>query len=272
MRAFKILAGLVLATAILTAIILAAGIMANHSRTALLDAASERIGRLVGRHVPRLDPVKNAPKRLAARLAAHGLAAGQPVFVRIFKEESELEVWLQSADGYRLLHTYPICKWSGRLGPKLKEGDRQSPEGFYEVSRRQLNPHSRHHLAFNIGFPNAYDQWHGRTGTYLMVHGGCTSIGCYAVGDANVDEVYSLVAAAMKAGQSSVPVHIFPFRMTSQRLAREHDNQWFDYWANLKEGHDAFEATGSPPKVSHCAGEYRFNQSGGDGCALIAAW
>ena len=83
----------------------------------------------------------------------------------------------------RRFATYPICLWSGRLGPKLREGDRQAPEGFYTVSAEQLNPNSRWHRSFSLGFPNAFDQAHGRTGSFIMVHGGCPSIGCYAMTD-----------------------------------------------------------------------------------------
>ena len=101
--------------------------------------------------------------------------------------------------------TYPICRWSGRLGPKFREGDRQAPEGFYTVDAEQLNPNSRMHRSFNLGFPNAYDQAHGRTGSFLMVHGGCASIGCYAVTDPAVDEIWRMVTAALEQGQARFP-------------------------------------------------------------------
>ncbi len=95
-------------------------------------------------------------KQAWAQLRAKGLEPGMPVFIRIFKQSSELEVWLQDGSEWQHFRTIRICSYSGKLGPKLKEGDRQAPEGFYTVSRAQMNPNSRHHLAFNLGFPNRY--------------------------------------------------------------------------------------------------------------------
>lgn len=188
--------------------------------------------------------------RLEAELSEVGLALGQEVFVRIFKEERILEVWLRGADHFTLFKTYPICNFSGGLGPKLKEGDRQSPEGFYTVDPSALNPNSSYHLSFNLGFPNPFDRANARTGSYLMVHGRCLSVGCYAMTDAGIEEIYLLVEAALKAGQRHVPVHAFPFKMTEERLAREQDNPWYDFWANLKTGYDLFEEDHYPPPVS----------------------
>ncbi|WP_198338367.1 murein L,D-transpeptidase family protein [Labrenzia sp. VG12] len=187
---------------------------------------------------------------LAKRLAKQGLALGSPVHIRVFKESSELEVWLRRAGGdYGLFRTYPICSYSGALGPKLKEGDRQSPEGFYTVTPGQMNPNSRYHLSFNIGFPNAFDRSHGRTGSFLMVHGNCVSIGCYAMTNAGVEEIYLLANEAFKKGHSDFGVHIFPFRMTAENFARHSGSKWLGFWQNLKEGHDAFEFTRVPPVV-----------------------
>ncbi len=201
------------------------------------------------------------PGRAAAlevRLGKAGLEMGQPVFIRIFKQSSELELWVRDASSYRLFRTYEICRWSGRLGPKLREGDRQSPEGFYSVRRASLNPNSRHHLSFNLGFPNAFDRSLGRTGSFLMVHGGCSSIGCYAMTDAGVDDIYRLVEAALDAGQEAVAVHIFPFRMSAENLARHAGSQWIDFWNDLKPGYDAFEESGVPPRVHTGDGRYEF--------------
>ncbi|MGI9406816.1 MAG: L,D-transpeptidase family protein, partial [Hyphomicrobiaceae bacterium] len=140
---------------------------------------------------PHLKPL---PKEAMHLLGKKGMSQKDPIFIRIFKEESELEVWKQRADGrFHHFKTYPICNWSGALGPKLRQGDKQSPEGFYTVANGQLNPKSQFHLAFNLGFPNAYDKAHGRTGDYLMVHGDCRSAGCYAMTDALVEELYALV-------------------------------------------------------------------------------
>jgi len=151
--------------------------------------------------------------------------------------------------GWRLFQSYPICRFSGDLGPKLRQGDRQAPEGFYQVANGQLNPNSRHHLSFNLGFPNAFDRSHGRTGSYLMVHGGCSSIGCYAMTDPAVDDIYRLVSAALGNGQTSVDVDAFPFRMTNRNMARYAQSRWIDFWRDLKTGYDLFESDRSVPIV-----------------------
>lgn len=211
---------------------------------------------------------------LVADLKTAGFRLGDAAHVRIFKREKRLEVWLRAAEGpYRLFRGYDICTYSGELGPKLKEGDRQSPEGFYRVGLKQLNPASRHHLSFNLGFPNVFDRQLGRTGSALMVHGGCSSVGCYAITDESVDEVYAVVEAALAAGQEAVDVHVFPFRMTAMALAAEGDSQWLGYWRNLKQGYDLFESAFVPPKVGACRGEYRFGKDAEEPeCDAIAAW
>ena len=196
--------------------------------------------------------------RLNARLATKGVRLGVPVVVRIFKLESELELWVEKDGRYARFATYPICLWSGRLGPKLKEGDRQAPEGFYTVAAEQLNPNSRWHRSFNLGFPNAFDQSHGRYGSFLMVHGGCTSIGCFAMTDPVVDEIWQFVTAALDQGQARVPVHVFPFRMTDRNVKARKGYRWEGFWADLKKGYDMFEASHVPPVVSVCKGRYVF--------------
>ena len=193
--------------------------------------------------------VAEARRTLPTRLVAKGLRQGQLVFVRIFKQEAVLELWMEGDQGWRLFQSYPICRFSGRLGPKLKEGDRQAPEGFYQVARGQLNPNSRHHLSFNLGFPNAYDRAHGRTGSALMVHGGCLSVGCYAMTDPAVDDMYGLVAAALENGQRSVDVHAFPFRMSDGNMALNAKSRWIDFWRDLKAGYDLFETGRRIPAV-----------------------
>lgn len=204
-------------------------------------------------------PLRGTPDldRLQERLSEKGLAAGAPVFMRIFKWEHQLELWMKKDDRYVLFATYPICRWSGRLGPKLKEGDRQSPEGFYTVTRAQLNPNSRWHRSFNLGFPNAYDRVHGRTGSFLMVHGGCSSIGCYAMTNRVIDEIWGLVTAAFDKGQPRFHVHVYPFRMSDWNMAVYGDGRWSTLWKELKQGSDLFEASGRPPAISVCAGRYQ---------------
>jgi murein L,D-transpeptidase YafK len=198
---------------------------------------------------------------LERALGDRGLRFGAPVFLRIFKEERELEVWLERGERFVLFRTYPVCAVSGGLGPKLRVGDLQAPEGFYSVPPARLNPASRFHLAFDLGYPNAYDRAHGRTGGALMVHGDCVSIGCFAMTDAGIEEIYALAEAALNAGQPFFRVHVFPFRMTDENLRRHRDPRWAGFWRNLREGHDAFAATGRPPDVRVTAGRYVFADS-----------
>lgn len=195
-------------------------------------------------------------------LGRKGMQAGAPIFIRIFKEESELEIWKARDDG-RFYHykTYPICNWSGELGPKLKQGDKQAPEGFYTVTRRQMNPNSKFHIAFNLGYPNTYDQAHGRTGNFLMVHGKCRSAGCYAMTDALIEEIYALAREAFESGQEDFQVHAFPFRMTQANMARHKKNKWYGFWKRLKQGYDHFELHRIPPNVVVCQRSYVVNVS-----------
>ncbi|MBC6983085.1 murein L,D-transpeptidase family protein [Caulobacter sp. 17J80-11] len=211
-----------------------------------------------------------ARKPLPERLAAGGFRRGQPVFLRILKQEGRLELWMRRADGWRQFESYRICARSGGLGPKLKEGDGQAPEGFYLVGPKQLNPHSAYHLAFNLGFPNAYDAGQGRTGSALMVHGACASAGCFAMTDGQVEEIYGLVEAALREGQAGVPVHVFPFAMTPENLARHRSDRSAAFWANLSEGWALFEATGAPPTAYACRGRYGFAPN--PGCTPVRPW
>jgi murein L,D-transpeptidase YafK len=189
-----------------------------------------------------------------------GMNAAAPIFVRIFKEESELEVWKMRADG-RFYHfkTYPICNWSGELGPKQAQGDKQAPEGFYTISQSQMNPNSKYYLAFNLGYPNAYDRAHKRTGEALMIHGKCKSAGCYAMTDALAEEIYGLARDALRSGQTSFDVHAFPFRMTQEKLDRFKKHKWYAFWKTLKEGYDFFEANRVPPVIAVCERRYVVN-------------
>lgn len=193
-------------------------------------------------------------------LGRKGMQTGAPIFVRIFKEESELEVWKARDDG-RFYHfkTYPICNWSGELGPKLKQGDKQAPEGFYTIKKYQMNPNSSFHVSFNLGYPNAYDKAHRRTGNFLMVHGKCRSAGCYAMTDALIEEIYALAREAFRGGQEQFQVHAFPFRMTDANMARHRKNKWYRFWKTLKKGYDHFELHRIPPNVEVCESRYMVN-------------
>ncbi|MFP4313670.1 MAG: L,D-transpeptidase family protein [Alphaproteobacteria bacterium] len=200
----------------------------------------------------RLEQVKFQREMIARRdVAFSGFEYGAPAFIRIFKQESALELWLQEpgARQFGLYKTYPICNYSGELGPKIMEGDQQAPEGFYTIHAEQMNPWSRFHLSFNMGFPNEYDAAWGRTGSALMIHGGCKSTGCYALTDELIEEVYLLTEASIQGG-TPVPVHIFPFRMHAQNMYLHRNTPWIHYWYNLKEGYDAFEYTRIPPDTA----------------------
>lgn len=179
---------------------------------------------------------------LVASLKEKNLRFGNGIFIRIFKSEKILEVWVKQNDTFAIFKTYPICTFSGKLGPKMKQGDGQSPEGFYQVGLGQLNPYSSYHLSFNLGYPNAYDRANGRTGDFLMVHGNCVSIGCYAMGDENIEEIYTLMEAALRGGQQNIDVHAFPFRFDSTKIVWQ-NSQWQPFWSDLKTGFDVFNQT-----------------------------
>ncbi len=221
------------------------------------DVAPDRIerqrafarGTLAATDVPDLDD-------LTERLAEKGLTEGSPILLRLFKAESELEVWMRKGSTYVLTGTYPICHWTGTLGPKLREGDKQSPEGFYTVGRRQMRHLGRWRHAFNIGYPNLHDKRLDRTGSYILMHGGCSSTGCYAMTQPVQQVVYRLAAAALRARQENFQIHIFPFRMTDANMAAHAESPWMDFWRDLKVGYDAFEATRQPPRIGICGQRY----------------
>lgn len=212
--------------------------------------------------IPSSSKSSAAYKRIAPRLMKNmrkkGHHLGDPVFIRIFKQEKQLEVWLRNGLTYDHFKTYPICYNSGKLGPKLREGDKQSPEGFYTVEASQLNPNSSYHLSFNLGFPNKYDRIHKRTGSLLMVHGRCSSAGCFAMTDFRMDEIYAIVESAIISGQHQIPVHIFPFKMTQANMQQHNKSKWIPFWKNLKEGYDYFEGHHTPPIVMVHNKRYQF--------------
>ena len=198
-------------------------------------------------------------KSLTTVLHERNLRPGVPIFIRIFKEESELEMWVRGSNGtFEHLISWPICKWSGTLGPKLQEGDRQSPEGFYYVTPSRMNPNSNYHLAFDVGYPNEYDRSHGRTGSEIMVHGICGSLGCFAMTNPLMDEIWLMATGALEEGQPFFRVHIFPFRMTDENMERHGNSKWKEFWENLREGYEYFEERRRPPEVSVNEGNYIF--------------
>lgn len=199
------------------------------------------------------------PAKTLALMSDQGMEPGAPILMRAFKKESEIEVWKQGRDGkYALLKTYPICRWSGQLGPKIREGDRQAPEGFYEVTAAAMNPNSSLFLSFNIGFPNAFDRAHNRTGSHLMVHGACSSQGCFAMTDEAISEVYAITREAFAAGQLSFQFQSYPFRMTPENFAKHRADPHIAFWKNLKDGSDIFEVSRQSPQWSVAKGQYAF--------------
>ena len=210
---------------------------------------------------PRLQKIqKSISPRLAEELSTLDLELGSPIYIRIFKEELELELWVREDETFTLFRTYPVNYYGGEgLGPKLAEGDHRAPEGFYSVKPAQMNPYSHYHLAFNLGFPNAWDKAHKRTGSNIMVHGDTLSVGCFAMTDSLIEEIYVLADAALRKGQPAFDVHVFPFRMTQENMDRFRNSEHIAFWQELRPGYDLFEARGFiPPKVKIEKGVYKF--------------
>jgi murein L,D-transpeptidase YafK len=206
---------------------------------------------------------ENAAKELSPELLSllrqKKMPKHSPIILRVFKEEAELEVWKQDATGhFQILKTYPVCRWSGDLGPKLHEGDRQTPEGFYTITPKLMNPNSNFYLAINIGFPNVFDKANDRDGTFLMIHGDCSSSGCYAMTDEQIGEIYALALASLSS-QPSFQIQAYPFRLTPANLARHRTNPNIAFWKMLKIGNDHFEATHLQPRVEVCDRRYVFD-------------
>jgi murein L,D-transpeptidase YafK len=217
-------------------------------------------------NIPSSRRSKNAIQRVEPNLKEEfekkEMHYGSPIFIRIFKESMELEVWVKTKNQFELFKTYEICTYgSGTLGPKTRRGDGQAPEGFYFVSPQLLNPLSDFHLSFDLGYPNKYDRIHKRTGGNLMVHGNCVSIGCYALTDAEIEEIFAIADAAFRNGQKFFRVHLFPFRMNSENMETYKESEWMDFWNNLKEGYDFFERNKIPPNVEVVNKKYIFESS-----------
>lgn len=228
----------------------------------LKDVAADRIERQRAAAAGAL-PLAGTPNVaiLDRRLAEKKLTPDAAMLIRVFKSESELEVWKERDGRYVLFATYPICHWSGSLGPKLREGDRQTPEGFYAVNRALTRGSQRWPQSLNIGYPNLLEQSQAQTGSGILIHGGCSSIGCFAMTNPVMEEIYDLSTAALKGGQSHIPVHVFPFRMTAKNMKKHAASPWSALWSNLKQGYDLFEKDKRPPIVSACDGRYQFQSS-----------
>lgn len=213
-----------------------------------------------------IGPSTDITPRLAREIKAKGFREQDAVLVRIFKEESELEIWKKKPSGqYALFKSYPICRWSGKLGPKKKIGDRQAPEGFYSVSMSQLNPRSKYYLSFNLGYPNRLESALGYQGEALMVHGACSSAGCFAMSDQGVAEIYALALKALQSGQGDFQVQAYPFRMNASNMVEHRGDPNMSFWRDLKAGYDSFEKTRQEPAVAMCGGRYVFNKTFANG-------
>lgn len=201
-----------------------------------------------------LEPI---PPQTVALMEQKGTNAQAPILIRTYKKEAELEIWKMRADGhYVLLKTYPLCRWSGQLGPKMREGDRQVPEGFYTITRDQMNPHSNYYLSFNIGYPNAYDRAHGASGGSIMVHGACSSAGCFSMTDQQIAEIYAIAREAFAGGQSSIQLQSLPFHMTAENFTKFRLDPNISFWKELKKGADYFEIAKSDVPVQVCGPHY----------------
>jgi murein L,D-transpeptidase YafK len=237
-----------LVRALITSAALAAGVMLAGCNSDEISLAS---------NAKANQPV---PPRLIQAMVEKDMDLNSPILVRLFKQEAELEIWKQDRSGrFALLKTYPICRWSGDLGPKVREGDRQAPEGFYAISPAQMNPQSAYYLSFNTGYPNAFDKALGRTGSQLMVHGDCSSRGCYAMTDEQIAEIYSLGRESFFGGQKSFQLQAYPFKMTPVNMAKHRNNANMPFWKMIKQGYDHFEVTKQEPKVDFCEKKYVFD-------------
>ena len=196
--------------------------------------------------------------QLPGDLAAIGARLGAPMLLRVFKLEREVEVWVQPEDQqtFVLFRIFPICFYSGKLGPKVKEGDMQSPEGFYFVGPAQMRAKSQYHRAIDFAFPNDYDAAQGYTGTELLIHGNCVSSGCYAMTDPFVEQLFELGSATAATAAQGFWIHAFPFHMTAEALAGQQDSPWLGFWEQLKAGYDAFETSRVPPHIRVEGGRY----------------
>ncbi|MBS0235391.1 MAG: murein L,D-transpeptidase [Proteobacteria bacterium] len=228
----------------------------------LKDVAADRLERQRAAATGAL-PLPGTPNVavLQERLRDKGVTLASPIVIRIFKSESELEIWKERDGAFVLFATYPICHWSGTLGPKLRDGDRQAPEGFYTVTRAQARHVGRWPVSIDIGYPNILDQSQARTGSDILIHGGCSSVGCFAMTNPVSEEIHQLTLAAIDAGEELVPVYVLPFRMTDENMIAQADSPWKPFWNNLKEGYDLFERTKRPPNIGVCSGRYIFNET-----------
>ena len=197
---------------------------------------------------------------MLALMEKKGLTQNSPILIRTFKKEAEFEIWKMKPDGrYAQLKTYPMCRWSGQLGPKMREGDRQVPEGFYKITPGQMNPTSQYYLSFNVGYPNAYDRAQGASGGSIFVHGACSSAGCFSMTDQQIDQIYAVAREAFAGGQQAIEMQSYPFHMTPENMAKYRADPNIAFWKQLKEGSDNFEVSKQDVNFGVCGRHYVFN-------------
>ena len=215
---------------------------------------------------------RRIPAATVALMNNKGADSHSPVLIRTFKKEAELEIWKMKPDGkYAYIKTFPMCRWSGQLGPKTREGDRQVPEGFYNITPSQMNPNSNYYLSFNVGYPNAYDKAHGYTGGLIMVHGACSSAGCFSMTDDQIAEIYAIAREAFAGGQKTIQMQSLPFHMTAENLAKHRLDPNMKFWKDLKVGADSFDVTKQEPQVAFCGRRYVFNAAPQAGARMDAS-
>jgi murein L,D-transpeptidase YafK len=211
---------------------------------------------------------KDKEQKVKELVKKKGLDYGSvQIFIRALKMERKLQVFARDSkhSKYRLLKTYDFCSSSGKLGPKRKSGDKQIPEGFYYIDR--FNPWSRFHLSLGVNYPNQSDKKlspHKKLGGDIFLHGSCVTIGCIPITDDKIKELYILAVEAKDNGQSRIPVHFFPMKMTANAITffgrfQGVSKKTRSFWENLKSGYTYFETNKTLPKVTvDSAGKYQF--------------
>lgn len=210
------------------------------------------------------DAYKNKETVVLEKFKTAGFSSlSQDILIRAFKHERILEVWAKNSktDSYILVTEYKFFGFSGELGPKRQQGDLQIPEGYYFIDR--FNPVSSFHLSLGLNYPNKSDiiLKNGNAGGDIFIHGNTCTIGCIPISDKYIEELYVIAVEARNAGQTKVPVYIYPYKLNEHKMSEFSDfKQHFNFWNNLKPGYDYFEKHRKLPKFSiNHKGNYKFN-------------
>lgn len=179
------------------------------------------------------------------------------IYLRVFKVEKKIELWAKNKSdiSYKLIKEYEICQTSGEIGPKREQGDFQIPEGFYHVDR--FNPHSNFYLSLGINYPNKSDKILGEKGNLggdIFIHGACVTIGCLPITDDKIKELYIFCVEAKDSGQTTIPITIFPAKLTDRKYNNlktkyKTDTDKLGLWTDLKSGYDYFTETKTLPDI-----------------------